>query len=440
MKQAASRLLSDYGMALVLLLLGTFFSVMTYREQSPTGGSAGRQLARAIQASGIKTPQVLIAVTNASEDIAMADTIGREVEAAGGSVAGIVKGQPSDARAELVKLNQSQTRIDIVAGTQATGGWLVFSDLKADYPSLGDPIIMVPQSYWWPSFLKIDNLLNIASQIAVIAIVAIGMTLVIITGGIDLSVGSVIALSAVLTAKFIRDYGGGQNASPIGMTLACAAAIALCGLVGVFSASIITRFDVPPFIVTLAMMWMIRGTASKISGGESIAGLPESFLWLGRGADLFGLPNAVVLMVVLYVLAHILMSRMRLGRYLYAVGGNREAARLSGVPVERVLMFAYVVASMLAALGGVIMASQFQSSAPTYGDGYELFVIAGAVVGGVALNGGEGKIFGTLIGALTIAVIQNGMNQMNIDSFSQEIVLGAVLLAAVLIDKLRHRI
>jgi ribose transport system permease protein len=144
-------------------------------------------------------------------------------------------------------------------------------------------------------------------------------------------------------------------------------------------------------------------------------------------------------MLVLYVAAHVLMSRMKLGRYLYAVGGNREASRLSGVPVRRVLLFAYIASGVLAGLGGVIMASQLKSGSPTYGNMYELYVIAAVVVGGTSLSGGEGRMFGTLIGAFTIAVIQNGMNLTNVESYTQKVVLGLVILAAVLLDTLRHR-
>jgi len=262
---------------------------------------------------------------------------------------------------------------------------------------------------------------------------------VIITGGIDLSVGSLAALSAVLAAKLIRDEASGVQASTAGMVLACAAAIAACGLIGGFSGAMITLCGIPPFIVTLAVMLVASGLAYIISSGQSIYQIPESFVWLGRGADLFHLPNAVVLMLLLYGLAHVLMSRTTLGRYLYAVGGNREAARLSGVPVQRVLLFAYVASGLLAGLGGVIMASQLKSGSPTYGTMYELYVIAAVVVGGTALSGGEGKILGTLIGAFIIAVIQNGMNLTNIESYTQKIVLGLVILGAVVVDRVRHR-
>jgi ribose transport system permease protein len=310
--------------------------------------------------------------------------------------------------------------------------------VKTDFPAAGDPRIIAPRSYRWPNFLKSENLLNIANQIAVIAIIAIGMTMVIITGGIDLSVGSLIALSAVLAARFIRDFAGGVSASTGGMVLACLTAALLCGMAGAFSGLMITRFRIPPFIVTLAMMLVGSGLAYTLADGQSIYQLPDSFIWLGRGADLFGLPNAVVLMLVLYVLAHVLMSRMKPGRYLYAVGGNSEAARLSGVPVPRVLMFAYIASALLAGLGGVIMASQLKSGSATYGNMYELYVIAAVVVGGTSLSGGEGKMPGTLIGAFTIAVIQNGMNLTNVESYTQKVVLGLVILGAVLLDKLRH--
>jgi ribose transport system permease protein len=186
------------------------------------------------------------------------------------------------------------------------------------------------------------------------------------------------------------------------------------------------------------MMLVGSGLAYILAEGQSIYQIPDSFVWLGRGSDFIGLPNAVVLMIVLYVLAHVLMSRMKLGRYLYAVGGNGEAARLSGVPVKRVLMFAYVASALLAGLGGVVMASQLKSGSATYGNMYELYVIAAVVVGGASLSGGEGRMLGTLTGAFTIAVIQNGMNLTNVESYTQKVVLGLVILGAVMLDKIRH--
>ena len=433
-----SRFLTDYGMILVLVLLCAFFSVVTYSDQSPTGEAAAKQVVGAIQQQFGKTPRVLIAASDQPGDAAFAASIERELATSGAQILATVRGEPRDAREALVKINAAGGRLDAVACTQVTGAWLVFSDLKTDFPAIGEPRIVTPRSYRWPNFLKSENLLNIANQIAVIAIVAIGMTMVIITGGIDLSVGSLLALSAVLAARFIRDFAGGMNASFGGMLFACIAAILLCGIIGGFSGGMITRFGIPPFIVTLAMMLVGSGLAYILAKGQSIYQIPDSFVWLGRGADLLSLPNAVVLMLVLYALAHVLMSRMKLGRYLYAVGGNREAARLSGVPVQRVLLFAYIASALLAGLGGVIMASQLKSGSATYGNMYELYVIAAVVVGGTSLSGGEGKMLGTLTGAFTIAVIQNGMNLTNVESYTQKVVLGLVILGAVLLDKIRH--
>ncbi len=434
-----SRFLGDYGMVLVLVLLCVFFSVATYSDQSPAGDAAARQVAGAIRRQFGQTPRVLVAAGNQPGDAAFAAGIARELAASGAPILATVNGEPKDARAALANIAASGGKLDAIACTRVAGAWLVFSDLRTDFPALGDPRVVMPRGYRWPNFLKSENLLNIANQIAVIAIVAIGMTLVVVTGGIDLSVGSLLALSAVLAARFIRDYAGGTNASSGGMLLACLAAIALCGIIGAFSGAMVTRFAIPPFIVTMAMMLVGSGLAYILAKGQSIYQIPDSFVWLGRGADLLGLPNAVVLMLVLYALAHVLMSRMKLGRYLYAVGGNGEAARLSGVPVKRVLMLAYVASALLAGLGGVIMASQLKSGSATYGNMYELYVVAAVVVGGTSLAGGEGKMLGTLTGAFTIAVIQNGMNLANVESYTQKVVLGLVILGAVLLDRIRNR-
>ncbi len=430
-------ILAEYGMILVLLLLCAYFSVVTSSDQSPVGEAGAEQVAAELQKLW-KTPLVFIAAGRQPDDAAFAGRLEREVTANGARVVAVVRGEPKDAREALQQIAAAGGTIDAVACTQSAGAWLVFADLAVDFPTLGNPRLITPRSYRWPNFLKTENLLNIANQIAIIAIIAIGMTMVIITGGIDLSVGSLLALSAVLAARFIRDFAGGVNASAGGMVLACLLAVVLSGVVGAFSGFMITRFRIPPFIVTLAMMLVGSGLAYTLADGQSIYQLPDSFIWLGRNADLFSMPNAVVLMLILYAMAHVLMSRMKLGRYLYSVGGNSEAARLSGVPVQRVLMFAYIASALLAGLGGVIMASQLKSGSATYGNMYELYVIAAVVVGGTSLSGGEGKMLGTLIGAFTIAVIQNGMNLTNVESYTQKVVLGLVILGAVLVDRLRH--
>jgi ribose transport system permease protein len=375
---------------------------------------------------------VLIVVRPQPEDIAFATAL----NAALGSRAEIVQGEPKDARAALLRAAESGG-LDVIACNHVTASWLVFADLAVDFPALKNTRIIKPASQSWPVFLKADNLLNIANQIAVIAILAIGMTIVIITGGIDLSVGSLIALSAVVTAIIVRDFCGGTAAGAAGMFAAGLGGIALCGMCGLISGAFITRLRMPPFIVTLAMMLVCSGLAGRLADNQSVYQVPESFVWLGRGADLFGLPNAVVLMLLLYAVAHVVMTQTAFGRHVYAIGGNMEAAFVSGVPVRRVTLIAYVLGGLLAGLGGVVTASLLKSGSPTYGQMYELTVIAAVVVGGTSLSGGKGTMPGTLIGAFIIAVIQNGMNLTNIGSNDQKIVLGLVILAAVLVDRVR---
>ena len=220
------------------------------------------------------------------------------------------------------------------------------------------------------------------------------------------------------------------------MLLGFLAGTLACGVVGGVGGFIVARFKVAPFITTLAVMMMARGLAFLITGGFSIYQVPPALTWLGQGRSL-GIPNTVILLVVLYVAAHVFMSHTRLGRYIYAVGGNEEAARLSGVPVRFVIVFVYIVSALSAGLGGCIQASQINTGTPNMGVMYELYVIAAVVVGGTSLAGGSGRILGTLIGAFIISVIQNGMNLLGMESYTQQVVLGGVILGAVLLDKVR---
>jgi ribose/xylose/arabinose/galactoside ABC-type transport system permease subunit len=407
-------------MVFVLLALCAWFSWVTMADQHPTGAAAGEQLARQLRGRG----PVLAVARDTPEDAQFVSALERSLER--GQLVRAVQGQPADARRAL---EQHRAEIKVVACNQATANWSVFD---------GSIPVYKPHSYRWPNFLKRENLLNIANQIAVIAIVAIGMTMVIITRGIDLSVGSLIALAAVAATLLIRDRAGAENATAAAMAFSSFGAIALCGFIGFLSGVLVTYFAVPAFIATLGMMLVASGLAFIVAKGQSIYQVPDTFIWLGRG-DAFGIPNAVWLMAILYLLAHVLMTHTALGRYIYAVGGNPEAARFSGVPVNRVILFVYTISGALAGLGGVIMASQLKSGSPTYGLMYELFVIAAAVVGGTSLSGGHGKILGMLIGALIIAVIQNGMNLTGVESYTQKVVLGLVILGAVLVDILKKR-
>ena len=438
-RRILAAVLADHGMLLVLGLLCVFFSVVTLDEQMPVGAEAARQLAESLPKSAAEGKRLLLVTGRGSDEDAFAASLVEQAEAAGWSVAAVSQGGPREARMALEAAAEPPETVAVIACSASAGAWGVFDDLGGRLPAFAETTILRPQPSRWPNFLKATNLLNVANQIAVIAIVAIGMTLVILTGGIDLSVGSLIALSSVAGAVVIRDACGGQAAGTAGMLAGGAAGLLVCGIAGLLSGGVVTLFGIPPFIATLGMMLVASGSAYILAEGQSINQVPDAFVWLGRGADLAGLPNAVVLMVVLYATAHIVMSRTTFGRYVYAVGGNAEAARLSGVPVQRVVLAVYVICGLLAGLGGIVMASQLKSGAPTYGQMYELYVIAAVVVGGTSLSGGEGRVLGTLVGALIIAVIQNGMNLSGVESYTQKVVLGLVILAAVLLDRLRSR-
>ena len=432
-----SRFLTDYGMLAVLLLLCALFSILTLREQHPVGAQAADVLFDQISRETVKPAGAIIVSRGNDEDNLFASTLRAKLNAQGFSSVRIFSGDPSTIRAEFAARADSSLLPQMIVSTHTFEP--IVQAILAQFPQFANEQVVTPPSHRWPTFLLADNLRNVADQISVIAIIAIGMTVVIITAGIDLSVGSLIALSAVVTAWFVGRMGG-ENATALLVITAAIGGIIVSGATGAFSGLMITRFRIPPFIATLAMMQVAAGLAYIISQGKPIYQLPEGFVWLGRGAEpLLKIPYAVILMVILYIIAHFIMTRTTLGRYVYAVGGNEEAARLSGIRVRTVLFSAYTLSGLLAGLGGVVMASQLKSGAPTYGLTYELYVIAAVVVGGTSLMGGEGRIFGTLIGAFIIAVIQNGMNLTNVETYTQKVVLGLVILAAVLLDRLKQR-
>lgn len=421
----------------VLLLLCGLFSVLTLQEQHPTGTDAAKRILKKLSANATHQDGVLIVARGGSEDIRYMDDLRRRLQERGFTSVQVVAGDPFAIRSEFSKLTVAGDSVRWITALQAYSQ--VIANLKADFPLLAAAQILTPETYRYPTFLLAENLRNVANQITVIAVIAVGMTLVIISAGIDLSVGSLIALSAVVTAWLIGVLGG-ESASTGDLVLSSAVGVLLCGTVGAFSGWMITSFRIPPFIATLAMMQVAAGFAYIISRGKPIYRIPESFIVLGRGSEpILGIPYAVLLMILLYIAAHFFMSRTTLGRYIYAVGGNEEAARLAGIRVKAVLLFVYVISGTLAGLGGIVMASQLKSGAPTYGLTYELYVIAAVVVGGASLSGGEGRIFGTLIGALIIGVIQNGMNLTEVESYTQKVVLGMVILGAVLLDRIKQR-
>ena len=438
LRASISRFISHYGMALVLLLICGYYSLVTWDEQYPNGIEAAEELAHRIQQELGASPRLLVIARRTAEDVEFTKTLVTLLAKTGVKPVASINGQPVDARRALESIVETEGGLDAIVTNQITSAWAVFDRLEDQFPSLAGLRIMTPSSYSWPNFLKSGNLLNVANQIVVIALIAVGMTLVIISAGIDLSVGSLVALSAVISTLLIRDVAGAEQASAWAMFWCCLAGIAACGLAGTVSGLMVTVFSIPPFITTLAMMLVASGLAYILAQGQSIYEVPDSFVWLGRGSDL-GVPNAVILMIVLYTAAHVMMTRTTLGRHIYAVGGNSEVARLSGVHVGTVLTFVYGLCGALAGLGGVVMASQLKSGAPTYGQMYELYVIAAVVVGGASLSGGQGKILGTFIGAFIIAVIQNGMNLTGVESYTQKVALGLIILGAVLLDMMKKK-
>jgi ribose/xylose/arabinose/galactoside ABC-type transport system permease subunit len=285
-------------------------------------------------------------------------------------------------------------------------------------------------SFLSPHFFTTENLLNVSLQASITAIIAVGMTFVILTGGIDLSVGSVVAAAGIAATSVLaggRSYG-----------LAIAAGVGVGLLSGAAAGGFVTALRIAPFIVTLALMTIWRGLAFVVTEGRPVWNLPEGFASLG-GARLAGVPVPTILMVLVFAAAHVALRHTRWGRHLYAVGGNPEAARLAGIRTQRIVASAYVLCGGLAAVGGILLASRMNSGQPNAGLMLELDVIAGVVVGGTSLAGGRGSVLGTFLGTMLIAILRNGLNLLNVNSYVQQIVVGAVILMAVLLDRLRGR-
>ena len=292
-------------------------------------------------------------------------------------------------------------------------------------------VVFVGLSIASPVFLTADNLFNIGVQTSVTAIIAIGMTMVIITAGIDLSVGSLAALAGVVGAMMMRDAGVSPLIAIIGGTLVGA-------IGGLINGLLVTLANLPPFIATLGMLSVARGLVFIVTGAVGVFGLPEGFRLLGEGT-LGPLPIPVLFLVLVAVLGHLVLTRTKLGRYSYAIGSNEEAARLSGIPIRRYLTMVYVISGALAGFGGMIAASRTTSGQPNFGVGLELDVIAAAVIGGASLFGGQGTVVGTLIGGFLIALIRNGAVLLNINFFYQSVIIGIIIWVAVFFDQYRRK-
>ncbi len=292
-------------------------------------------------------------------------------------------------------------------------------------------------------FAGVENVVNVLRQVSFEALIAFGMTLVIVTGGIDLSVGSLVALTGVVAAVVMQATLDWSPMASIGVGLICG--VGTGAAIGASSGAIVARFSIPPFIVTLAAMLIARGFAFILCDGQPVYDLPPELRWLGRGFVLESLlgrivPVPVLIMFCVYVVTAILLSRTVFGRGVIAVGSNEEAARLAGIAVRRTKMSVYLITGALAGLAGVLHDAKLMAGDPKVGDMWELNVIAAVVVGGTSLFGGRGTVSGTLVGALIIGVLNNSLNLLNVDHFWQKVVLGLVILAAAMLDVALRRL
>lgn len=291
---------------------------------------------------------------------------------------------------------------------------------------IGLVIIVVTFSFLSPVFLTVPNLLNIMQQSSINALIALGMTLVIISGGIDLSVGPTAALSAVLGATLM--------VSGVPVPLAIMATLGIGVISGMFSGSLIAYAGLQPFIVTLGGLSLFRAVALIYTGGNPVFGIPMSFRSL-INSTLFGVPTPIVVVAVIALCLWVVMNKTPLGEYILAIGGNEEAARVAGVPVKRTKVTVYVISGMLASLASLILIGRLGAAEPTIGNLWELDAIAAAAIGGASLMGGKGSIFGTLIGVIILGALRNGLTLLNIQAFYQLLATGLIIIIAMLIDR-----
>lgn len=292
-------------------------------------------------------------------------------------------------------------------------------------------VLIVYFSFGSEYFLTGSNVVNVLRQSAVTGISAVGLTYVMLTGGIDLSIGAVIGLTAVTAASCMAKLG----LSPI---LACIIALALGALIGLINGILVNYVEIPALIATLGVMTSVRGLCYILTGGLPVYGFPASFDILGKGY-VGVIPVPVIIMAVVLVLGWYVLNRTRYGRYLYAIGGSREAARLSGINVDKMVVATYMIAGLLSSLAGLVELSRLSSGQPSAGDGFEMNVITAVVLGGISVNGGEGKFFGVVVGIFIMSVLANGLVMMNVYEFYQQLIRGIVLIFAVGFDQLSKK-
>jgi ribose/xylose/arabinose/galactoside ABC-type transport system permease subunit len=288
-------------------------------------------------------------------------------------------------------------------------------------------VLMLALALVKPNFLTVGNLVNLVRQISINGILAVGVTYVLLTGGVDLSLGSMVALTGVIAAEFAHP---GQHALIVPVLIGILAGAA-CGSA---NGLMVTRGRMAPFVVTLGMMTSARGLALLLSGGRPVSNLSPAFTRIGSG-DFLGLPAPTWILLAVALASHVFLRKMRIGRHVYAVGGNEHAALASGVSVHGVKLTAYTICGAMAGLAGVVLAARITTGQPNAGIGYELDAIAAVVIGGTSLSGGSGGIGGTILGALLIGVINNGLDLLNVSSYYQQVIKGLIIVGAVWLDR-----
>lgn len=304
--------------------------------------------------------------------------------------------------------------------------------LGFDFHKYGMTLVLVAMvvlmSFLSPTFLSARNIMNVVRQISIIAICGFGVTMVIITTGIDLSIGSVIALVSVIAASFANDQYPVIVPIIIGLLVG--------GLAGMINGTLVAKGRLPAFIATLGMMIAARGFALIYSDGRPVTGLSDTFKFIGRGY-LFKIPFPIYVLVAIAAISHIILKHTKFGKYVYAIGGNEQAARISGINVDKYRILIYSYAGLMTAIAGILLTSRISAGQPTAAVGYELDAIAASVIGGTSLMGGIGTIFGTVIGALIMGVLNNGLDLMHVSAYWQQVVKGAIIVGAVLLDNKR---
>jgi inositol transport system permease protein len=329
------------------------------------------------------------------------------------------------------KVGEGQPTAQVLAGIFSKYGiFLIFA------------LMVVTASILSPAFLSSTNLINVVRQMSVVGLISLGVTGCIVSAGIDLSSGSVVGLTAVVAATLAQDP---QFATPfypglnVPVIVPILAACAVGALVGLINGTLVARTGIPPFIATLGTLTAIRGLALLYTGGRPISDLTDAYNFIGQG-DVLGLPVPIIILVVMAVVTHILYSHTKFGKYIYAIGGNEHAARVSGINSAKYKMLIYVYAGFLAGLAGLVVSSRIGSGQPGLGQGYELDAIAAAVIGGASLSaGGIGTVAGTIVGALIIGVLNNILDLLNVSAYFQQIIKGCIIVGAVIIDQLKHR-